>query len=728
MKNIIEIFKNKIYVSSVLMTVFMIFLPLYEKYAQRFFWASLYALGVVFYAVCVKDHKFSKSFLFTVRVLSFLYVGFLSTRYNMEFAVIGFLTIYQITRLMDRAFFANYIMTFFINLIILFLALPNHSGILIIFYILGFITLSINFLAVLTLDFHKNSFYNPAESEITRLELIKFTIKHYGSYVLVFTILIFILIPRIKLDFFRPGAFYFSGLSSVFNFQSIENIKQSDTVVMRVTLDHNYSSYYKMKAYNRYSATRREWLATNFGGRRIYPDGENKFIINNDTKSISISNGREINAVYYIKYNPDGFIPHIYHPLSIEAKLRSIYTDITENIYMNENESTIKVKSYLVNPDEEILRKSGNKDPKRVFFYFTMFDEKKLYRIKNIAERVTRNEKTRYDKVAAIENYLKNNFKYSLNVGDLYDEYRESPYDPNEVFLTFIKTGHCEFFASAMTLMCQSLGIPARLVSGYASPEYNENGNYFVIKNSDAHAWVEVYFPEIGFISFDPTPAGDDSAKSKNMIAALFGKYLDNFNFYIENYVSYYSNEYVFMAAAFIYDGMSYYARLAAAPFKNIAEANEAAYRLTGASFHARFGRKLLELWLFMALFLWFILAGRFKANIFKALSGLFGAEKSLRLIKIATLNLNSVSRENFYSRFLKVFAKIGIQKNSHETPYEFYKKISGLNKFDSKIMDNCLKISDYFYLANCAGQTLNREELWQIETMIMEISAKIKN
>jgi hypothetical protein len=83
--------------------------------------------------------------------------------------------------------------------------------------------------------------------------------------------------------------------------------------------------------------------------------------------------------------------------------------------------------------------------------------------------------------------------------------------------------GHCEYFASAMTLMCQVVGIPARLVSGYQGGELNEAGGFYQFRQRDAHTWVEVYLPDRGWTQFDPTPSvigdvePDDSllAKSK---------------------------------------------------------------------------------------------------------------------------------------------------------------------------------------------------------------------
>lgn len=83
--------------------------------------------------------------------------------------------------------------------------------------------------------------------------------------------------------------------------------------------------------------------------------------------------------------------------------------------------------------------------------------------------------------------------------------------DPIEDFLFENKRGHCEYFASAMVLLCQAVGIRARLVSGYYGGLYNEVGGFYQVRQKDAHAWVEVFLHDRGWIVFDPTPAAGES-------------------------------------------------------------------------------------------------------------------------------------------------------------------------------------------------------------------------
>ena len=109
--------------------------------------------------------------------------------------------------------------------------------------------------------------------------------------------------------------------------------------------------------------------------------------------------------------------------------------------------------------------------------------------------------KTPYDMASAIEQYFRNpaNFTYSL------DAKTPAGDDPIDYFLFQSNKGYCEFFATAMGDMLRSLGIPTRLVNGFGPGTYDTTVNAFVVRGEDAHTWVEVYFPNYGWIPFEPT-------------------------------------------------------------------------------------------------------------------------------------------------------------------------------------------------------------------------------
>jgi transglutaminase-like putative cysteine protease len=123
-------------------------------------------------------------------------------------------------------------------------------------------------------------------------------------------------------------------------------------------------------------------------------------------------------------------------------------------------------------------------------------------RVPQLAEKITSAATNDYDKAAAVENYLRTRFGYTLELP------QTAVKDPIANFLFERKQGHCEYFASSMAVLLRSLGIPARVVNGFRSDEFNDLTGNYVVRAKNAHSWVEAYFPSYGWQTFDPTPAG----------------------------------------------------------------------------------------------------------------------------------------------------------------------------------------------------------------------------
>ncbi len=110
-------------------------------------------------------------------------------------------------------------------------------------------------------------------------------------------------------------------------------------------------------------------------------------------------------------------------------------------------------------------------------------------------------------RAAAIEQHLRRDYSYSL------DLLKVEVADPLAHFLFERRAGHCEYFASAMAVMLRTLGIPARVATGFQSGIYNPVSGWQVIRASDAHSWVEAYLPRSGWTTFDPTPPDPNFAQ-----------------------------------------------------------------------------------------------------------------------------------------------------------------------------------------------------------------------
>ena len=131
-------------------------------------------------------------------------------------------------------------------------------------------------------------------------------------------------------------------------------------------------------------------------------------------------------------------------------------------------------------------------------------------RVRALAQEVTASAPTTYDKVRALEAWMGAHTKYTLDIPPL-----PKGRDAVDQFLFVDQRGFCEQIGTSLVVMLRSLGIPARLVVGYASGERNPFTGLYEVRAKDAHAWAEVYFPGVGWQGFDPTasvPLAGDSA------------------------------------------------------------------------------------------------------------------------------------------------------------------------------------------------------------------------
>jgi transglutaminase-like putative cysteine protease len=117
-----------------------------------------------------------------------------------------------------------------------------------------------------------------------------------------------------------------------------------------------------------------------------------------------------------------------------------------------------------------------------------------------LAEEITAVYNNPFDKSIAVRDYLRQNISYN-------DQIAATPADVEPIHYTLFvsQEGYCNYYASAMAMMLRSQGIPARIASGYAQGEFNEDNLFYRVRASNAHTWVEVYFPDYGWIQFEPT-------------------------------------------------------------------------------------------------------------------------------------------------------------------------------------------------------------------------------
>jgi hypothetical protein len=132
-------------------------------------------------------------------------------------------------------------------------------------------------------------------------------------------------------------------------------------------------------------------------------------------------------------------------------------------------------------------------------------------RIRQLAEQITRGAVSDRERADRLQSWLRDSgtFRYSLELPDTRGA------DPLEVFLFEARSGHCEYFSTAMAVMLRTLGVPTRNVTGFVGGRYNAFGGYYAIRQGDAHSWLEVNLDGV-WTTYDPTPAARMEAVSES--------------------------------------------------------------------------------------------------------------------------------------------------------------------------------------------------------------------
>lgn len=162
---------------------------------------------------------------------------------------------------------------------------------------------------------------------------------------------------------------------------------------------------------------------------------------------------------------------------------------------------TYSVVSYIPDLSAANLRANGD-DPDYGYATGPYLDITGLSsRARQLAAVMVASTGDEYDRVMAVTSYLQQHYRYTLDLPRV-----PAGQDPVDWFLFDAKTGYCEQFATAEVMLLRSLNIGARLVTGYATGDYDPVLNQAIVRERDAHAWVEVWFPGYGWVPVDPTP------------------------------------------------------------------------------------------------------------------------------------------------------------------------------------------------------------------------------
>ncbi|MBC8075885.1 MAG: transglutaminase domain-containing protein, partial [Chloroflexales bacterium] len=178
--------------------------------------------------------------------------------------------------------------------------------------------------------------------------------------------------------------------------------------------------------------------------------------------------------------------------------------------------------------DEQSLREAAATYPAWVTArYLQLPDTISLRTVEKAQEVVAQaGANNNYDKAMAIQSFLRS-FPYNQQI-----QAAPTGQDAVDYFLFDLRQGYCDYYASAMVVMLRSQGIPARWVQGYAGGTRDMDRDAYLVRENIAHSWPEVYFPDLGWQRFEPTPASytslPDRPATPEQAAREYGDSVDN--------------------------------------------------------------------------------------------------------------------------------------------------------------------------------------------------------
>ncbi|WP_435123906.1 transglutaminase TgpA family protein [Halobaculum sp. D14] len=270
---------------------------------------------------------------------------------------------------------------------------------------------------------------------------------------------------------------------------------------VRFVVEADRSAYWRVGAYDRYTGG--GWVrtggTTRYSGDLASPPGETERLV------------QEVTAKAKLNAMPAAWKPVSVRNAPVDTMQVTDLDGLKPGTALLVNDTyTVVSETPTATPAE--LRRAGVDYPSSVQQRYTGLPESTPDRVANRTARILdeANATTPYDAAVAVERYLESTKSYSLDVpaprGSVADR-----------FLFEMESGYCVYYATTMAVMLRTQGIPARFVTGY-TPGQRVAEDEWVVRGLDSHAWVEVYFPEHGWVRFDPTPGGPrESAEQESV-------------------------------------------------------------------------------------------------------------------------------------------------------------------------------------------------------------------
>jgi transglutaminase-like putative cysteine protease len=360
-----------------------------------------------------------------------------------------------------------------------------------------------------------------------------------GIVILMFGVVLFYILPRPSEagppTFLRSigqqlGQERVTGLSDEVDLSKSGRIFSDDTIVMKITPVSRSSGpetiLWRAGAHEYYDGMK--WRTRNPGRGRVYADRDDPGLMITDRYGYVNADPGTISEYRVHVENPavDRIVSADSTPVAVGELDARLEERGNETYYVVFRGMLPSVYSYRVwtnrrRPSDEDLRRDEGR-----YRYHAYFAQRYLYlpQLPRVVDETLRAINTsqyvnQYDKAKAIERFLEEHCSYTMDV-----KRTRGVESPIEDFLVHTRSGHCELFAGTMAVLCRRAGIPARVAYGYKTSEWNEYGQFYQVRQKDAHAWVEVYFASVRkWVSFDPSPAQAGSQVNTGFFRGFFG-------------------------------------------------------------------------------------------------------------------------------------------------------------------------------------------------------------
>lgn len=586
------------------------------------------------------------------------------------------------------------------------------------------LTISMNFLAFLMaymvaaswalMAFNLNMDISTENKDAAGINLGNRLLKSAGLtsvMIMIATAIMFFFIPRMSSGFFAwasRASPKISGFSDNIKLGEVGKIKMNRRTVMRIAIEGEDSPradiLWRGIALDGFDGT--SWFVKDTGAVHIPMKESAIFWVKKKRPRWKLTR-QEIfmepmkNPVLFAASEPVAF--QMYEPGNIPSNptqlisfLKGHYTDYYSLPLISATYDRIKYYAYsdLEFPPEDELRKAWDNKGKGVFKDYTTLPYL-APKVRELAVEITGDSDSVYDKVTAVRDYLLANYSYSLEAAGRKTD------SPVTDFLFETREGHCEYFATTMTVLLRTQGIPTRVVNGFQRGEWNPYENYYHVRQSDAHSWVEVYFPGYGWITFDPTPPSSRMYGDEYGMFGKFSSYFDSWRFKWNRWVVDFSFQ------------------------DQVDISNQVMLRSSKTSSHIQLKMKLLRsklkaflmsiqgisvvsailLSLTVALIIKRVF--RIKFRRFRFIPGREVGEQEIR---------SEVSM--VYESFIKRLKRKGLKKEPHETPLEFARFASPLER---AARTKFIEATELYYRLRYSPEPVTMDKLTELQTTLKQ-------